>query len=137
MSGSVGKTLLIKCVHHNIYKQECKRGRERGRWTDRPDHGCSKGPGSFMNYGIWCFILQHEQLIQGLGQTRTAFLDYSPAGKAGHRHHRCGGISDTCKVYQKKIHENSRLEWEFGGDISLLSRVCMCFFKNNKDGLKI
>lgn len=82
-SGYVGKTFLIKHVHHSIYNNAKDGGSREDGQTDLTTE---RGPGGFTNRGISCFVLQHEQQTRGPGQTRIALLDYSQAGKAGHRH---------------------------------------------------
>lgn len=95
--------------------------KEGGRGEDgQTDLTTEQGPGSFMYCGISCFVLQHEQQIRGSGQTRTGLLDYSQAGKAGHRHVGVVGsqthVKYTGRKYMKKLDSNGNL-----GGISLLS----------------
>ena len=98
------------CIAVLIYKNTKEGGRREDRQTDLT---AEQGPGGFMTCGTWCSVLQHEQLIQGLGQTRTALLDYSQAGKAGHRHVGVMGsqtrVKYTARKYMKTLDLNGNL----------------------------
>ena len=93
----------------NKAKERGREGEREGEWTEGFEH--PKGSGSFMNCGVSCFRLQHEQQLQRLVKRRTAPIwVILPSGKSRTQTYRYSRISDTCKIYWKKMHANVRFK---------------------------